>query len=127
MMRNLSLLFASAAFMVSAGAATAHHSFAMFDQGHPLELVGTVKEFKFASPHTFILLEVKGKDARPAIWNLEGNSPNSLAWDGWSSTTLKPGHEVRITIEPLRSGAPGGAWNPKKIRFTDGTVIVPVP
>ena len=33
----------------------AHHSFAMFDQEHPIELVGTVKEFKFTSPHTSVL------------------------------------------------------------------------
>jgi hypothetical protein len=127
MMLNRHVVFASAALVVSTCAATAHHSFAMFDQGHPIELVGTVKEFKFASPHTFILLEVKGQDAPSVVWNLEGNSPNSLAWGGWSSQTLRPGYEVRITIEPLRSGAPGGAWNPKEIRFMDGTVIVPAP
>ena len=27
-----------------------------------MELTGTVTEFKFTSPHTFILLEVKGTD-----------------------------------------------------------------
>jgi hypothetical protein len=28
-------------------AATAHHSIAVFDQAHPIELVGTVREFLF--------------------------------------------------------------------------------
>jgi hypothetical protein len=56
------------------GSVFAHHSFAMFDQEHPMDLVGTVKEFKFTSPRTFILLEVKGSN-ETVIWNLEGEAP----------------------------------------------------
>ena len=55
-------LLAGVALIVTGGAVMAHHSFAMFDQDHPMELQGTVTEFKFTSPHTFILLEVKGAD-----------------------------------------------------------------
>jgi len=47
--------------------AGAHHSFAVFDTRHPLELTGTVQEFRFASPHTLILLEVKGTDGKNTI------------------------------------------------------------
>lgn len=104
------LLLAGMAVLAGTGAAAAHHSMAMFDQDHLIELAGTVEEFGFTSPHTLILLQVKGKDARPVTWRLEGNSPNSLAWDGWSSKALKPGDQVRIIVEPLRSGAPGGRW-----------------
>jgi hypothetical protein len=105
-------------------AATAHHSIAVFDQAHPIELVGTVQEFLFTSPHTFIRLEVRDKDSHEVIWNLEGNSPNSLAWGGWSHDSLRPGDQLRLTIYPLRSGAPGGAWNPALARFRDGSPIV---
>jgi hypothetical protein len=98
----------------------------MFDRGHPIQLVGTVRDFKFTSPHAFIALEVASKDARPVIWNLEGDSPNSLTWDGWSSRTLKPGDELQLTVEPLRSGAPGGAWHARTTRYKDGTPIVAV-
>src|SRR5262249_37963845 len=55
-------LVAGVALTAASGAAIAHHSTAMFDQENPIELVGTVKEFKFTNPHTFILLEVKGAD-----------------------------------------------------------------
>ena len=96
----------------------------MFDRDHPIELVGTVQEFRFTSPHSYILLEVKGADANPVVWNLEGNSPNSLTWDGWSSKTLRPGDKLRMTIEPLRNGSPGGAWTPRKVSHVDGTPIV---
>ena len=105
-------------------AATAHHSIAVFDQAHPIELVGTVREFLFTSPHTFIRLEVRDKDSHEVVWNLEGNSPNSLAWGGWSYNTLKPGDELRLTVYPLRSGAPGGAWTAQKTNYPDGRPVV---
>jgi Family of unknown function (DUF6152) len=112
--------------VATSAVAVGHHSVAMFDREHPVELVGVVREFKFINPHAFIALEVTGKDARPVIWNLEGDSPNSLKWDGWSNQTLKPGDELRLTIEPLRSGAPGGVWHARKTTYKDGTPIAVV-
>jgi Family of unknown function (DUF6152) len=116
--------FLVALTLATSGVAVGHHSVAMFDREHPIQLVGIVRDFKFASPHAFIILEVTGKDARPVIWNLEGDSPNSLKWDGWSSQTLKPGDELRLTVEPLRNGAPGGAWHARKTTYKDGTPVV---
>ena len=116
-------VIASAAALVAGGTAMAHHSFAMFDQEHPIEITGTVTEFKYTSPHSFILVEVKGKDGAGVVWNLEGASPSILAREGMSAKTLKPGDELVMTIEPLRSGAPGGAWNLNKTKFKDGRSI----
>jgi hypothetical protein len=121
---RLVALLIGAALAATTGVAVAHHSIAMFDRDHPIELVGTVQEFRFTSPHSYILLEVKGGDASPVVWNLEGNSPNSLTWDGWSSKTLRPGDKLRMTIEPLRNGSPGGSWTPRKVSHVDGTPIV---
>ena len=117
-------LLAGVALIVTSGAVLAHHSFAMFDQEHPIELAGTVQEFKFTSPHTFVLLEVKGTDGASTVWNLEGASPSALVREGWSSKTLKPGDELKMTIDPLRSGAPGGSWSEKKTSFSSGQPIV---
>ena len=114
-------LFAGA-FVVAGGAAWAHHSFAMFDQEHPVDMVGSVHEFKFTSPHTFILLKVS-KDGKDTVWNLEGASPSALVRDGWTSKTIKPGDELNMKIDPLRSGAPGGAWNVKNTKMKDGKAI----
>jgi hypothetical protein len=117
------LLVAGSACAISGGV-LAHHSFAMFDQEHPIELAGTVKEFRFVSPHTFIFLDVNEADGSSQLWNLEGGPPSFLARDGWSSKTLKPGDEVQMTIDPLRSGAPGGAWSVNKIKYKNGNPIV---
>ena len=124
MKRQLVAFLAGAAFVAASGAAWAHHSFAMFDTDHPMEITGTVTEFKFTSPHTFILLQVKDQDGDTTVWNLEGGSPTALSRDGWTAKTLKQGDEIRLTIEPLRSGAPGGAWTVKKVKFKDGQPVV---
>src|SRR3954466_2247278 len=105
--RKLMAILAGGALLGFTGSVAAHHSFAMFDTENPVDLVGTVQEFKFTSPHTFILLQVKGQDASPTVWNLEGQSPSALVREGWSSKTLKPGDELNLTVQPLRSGAPG--------------------
>jgi hypothetical protein len=124
MKSRLTTVLVSVAFAAMGGAAIAHHSFAMFDQEHPIELTGTVKELKFTAPHVFIIMEVKDPDGTSQVWNLEGNAPNALARDGWSSKTLKMGDEVKLMVDPLRSGAPGGSWNVNKIHFKNGDPIV---
>lgn len=121
--RKTTALLVASSLLALGGAAIAHHSFAMFDQENPIELAGTVQEFKFTSPHTFILLKVKGDDGKDTVWNLEGASPSALVRDGWSSKTIKPGDELQMKIEPLRSGAPGGAWNVKRTKTKDGKAI----
>ena len=125
MRRQLAAFVASGAFIASSGTPMAHHSFAMFDQEHPIELVGTVQEFKYTNPHSYLLLEVKGPDGNTTVWNLEGRAPSMLSRDGWTSTTLKPGDEIILMVNPLRSGAPGGSWNTSIPKFKDGRSITP--
>jgi hypothetical protein len=96
----------------------------MFDQEHPIELVGAVTEFRYSSPHIYIYLDVKGQDGAGTVWLLEGGSPSLLLRDGWTGSTIRPGDELRMTIDPLRSGAPGGAWQATRIKFKDGRPIV---
>ena len=101
-----------------------HHSFAMFDQEHPIDLVGVVKDWKYTAPHAFIILEVKEADGTSQVWSLEGGAPSGLIRDGWTSKTLKPGDELQLKVDPLRSGAPGGSWNVNKVKFKSGEPIV---
>src|SRR5580704_1869983 len=117
MKSHLAALVAGCALVATTGVVMAHHSFAMFDQEHPMEVNGVVKEFKYTSPHSFIVLEIKDKDGTSEAWNLEGGSPSALARDGWTSKSLKAGDELQLTIDPLRSGAPGGSWNVNKMKF----------
>jgi hypothetical protein len=115
---------AGGVLLAAGGAASAHHSFAAFDIQHPLELRGTVQEFRFTSPHTYIVLQVKAEDGGTETWSLEGASPSTLVREGWSSRTLSSGDEIKLTIDPLRSGAPGGAWTAQKTNYPDGRPVV---
>jgi len=124
---KLAAVLATGAFLALGGAAIAHHSYAMFDPDNPIDLAGVVQEFKFGSPHTFIILKVKDADGNFTSWSLEGLSATALVREGWSSKAIHPGDELIFTIAPLRSGAPGGAWNATKIKLPDGRPLVIAP
>jgi hypothetical protein len=117
-------LLVGAALVAMGGVALAHHSFAMFDQEHPIELTGVVKDWKYTAPHAFIILDVKDTDGASQVWSLEGGAPSGLIRDGWTSKTLKAGDEITLKVDPLRSGAPGGSWNVSKVKFKSGEPIV---
>jgi hypothetical protein len=115
---------AGLALVAVTGAAMAHHSFAMFDAAHPIEVTGTVKEFRFVSPHTILVLEVKDKDGQTREWILEGGAPGMQVRAGMTANSLKPGDEVTATINPLHSGADGGSYAPQQVKFKDGRPVV---
>ena len=117
-------VLAGLALVAATGGASAHHSFAMFDMEHPIEITGTVKEFKFVSPHTLLIVEVKGADGAVKDWTLEGGAPGLLVRDGMTAKSLKPGDEIKVTINQLHSGAEGGSYQPQQVKFKDGTPVV---
>src|SRR6202023_4391943 len=124
MKSHLTMVSVSVAMIAMSGTTMAHHSFAMFDQANPIDLAGGVRDWKCTAPHVFIVLNVKEADGATQVWNLVGNTPSALARDGWTAKSLKPGDELILKIDPLRSGAPGGAFNVNKVTFKDGTPIV---
>src|SRR5512139_4182340 len=107
---NKTLLLSS---LLLAGAATpslAHHSFSMFDSDKEVVLKGTVKEFQWSNPHTWIQLNVTDASGKLVEWSIEGGSPNLVGRQGWKRNTFKPGDQVEITVHPLRDGQPGGSF-----------------
>jgi hypothetical protein len=110
---------------IPSSALQAHHSFAMFDNEHPIELAATVKELRWVSPHTILIVEVKSGDAPAKTWTLEGDGPSLLRRQGATSTSLKAGDEIVVKVSPLHSGAPGGLFRARQITFKDGRLLVP--
>jgi hypothetical protein len=95
------------AILLGGGSASAHHSFAMFDQSKQVSIAGTVKDFQWTNPHAFI--ELEAPDGK--LWSIELNSPNNLVRQGWKRTALKPGDKVTVVLNPLRNGQSGGLFN----------------
>jgi hypothetical protein len=93
-----------------AGAAIAHHSVAAFDRANPATLSGTVKQFKYTNPHTWIYLMVPDGNGGERQWDLEGGAVNMVVRQGWTKHTVKPGVKVKLLIAPRKDGADGGEW-----------------
>ena len=87
----------------------AHHSFAMFDNEKEATLEGTIKEFQWTNPHTWIQVMVKDASGKDVEWSIEGGSPNSLSRSGWKRTSIKSGDKATVVIHPLKNGEPGGS------------------
>ena len=114
------LTTALAAAGLAAVPALAHHSFAMFDQTKVMTLEGTVHEFQWTNPHSFIELDVTS-GGRTQRWSIELNSPNNLTRQGWRRTSLKAGEHISVRIAPLRNGRTGGLF--LDLRKADGRVL----
>lgn len=99
-----------AVMLAAAPAASAHHSFAMFDYAKNVTLTGTIKAFEWTNPHAWVQLVVRdpatGKDVE---WSIEAGSPNMLARQGWKRESLKPGDKATVVMHPLKSGEMGGS------------------
>lgn len=105
--------------------AYAHHSAAGIDQTKTVTQEGTVKEFKWANPHSWIELEVKNAKGDTEVWNLEMNPPSYLVRAGWKSTTIKPGDKVKFTARPFKNGDPGGLF--MSVTLPDGRTLTQAP
>jgi Family of unknown function (DUF6152) len=104
------------------GPTNAHHSTAIYDSEHPIELAGTVIEWQFVNPHTIIVLEATNTEGEKRVWSVEGGNTAGLFRRGWTPETLKPGDEIIVTVRPLHSGSPGGNYS--NVRWADGTPVV---
>ena len=104
--------YATAAAVASlslCSAAQAHHTAAMFDQTRTVVISGTVRDFQWTSPHSWIQLVV-AQPQGPAEWSIEMAAPVELIRLGWKKTSLQPGDKAVLTVHPLRDGGKGGQF-----------------
>jgi hypothetical protein len=101
-------LAAGAALTFLAVPALSHHSNAMFDATKTVEMSGTVKEFQWTNPHSWLIVTATDAQGKTADWLLELGSPGGLARNGWRPKTVLPGDKVTVTHHPLKDGNPGG-------------------
>jgi hypothetical protein len=112
---------ASAVVLGLAGAAFAHHSAAGIDRTKSVTLVGTVKQFGWMNPHSWMEVDVPNDKGSADTWKIEMTSPAYLVRAGWKSTSVKPGDKVSVIVRPLRSGETGGLF--VSITLPNGQVL----
>jgi len=105
-MRRL-ILFAAAAVLI-ASTTFAHHSFgATYETSKSIKLEGTIAQFVYRNPHSFVHVEAPDESGAMQRWAVEWGGTSQLAQAGVKRDSLKVGDKVIINGRPSR--VPGGA------------------
>jgi Family of unknown function (DUF6152) len=118
----LTALFVLGLLAAFAGAASAHHSVAGYDNKKEVVLKGTVVQFIWRNPHVLLLWDVKDESGKVTQWSGEMNSPTSMIQVGMNRESLKPGDEVVVTINPSKTNNPLAVI--RKVTMADGKLVV---
>ena len=119
------ILVACAAVLSAAIPASAHHSAAGVDRTKMVTIVGTVRQFSWSNPHSWIDLDVPNDKGGIDKWSVEMTAPSFLVRAGWKSSTLKAGDKVTVALRPMRNGDPGGLF--VSITLPDGRTLTERP
>jgi hypothetical protein len=114
---------ALAALTGLAAPAAAHHSVAMFDFSREVVLTGTIVEFQYTNPHSWLIVAVPNEDGTMTNWGFEAEGPSTLMRRGIGRNSLPPGMEVTVRGRPMKDGRPAAAWI--DVTLPDGTVLDP--
>ena len=107
--RATRIALAGGAALLAAAPALAHHSFAMFHRDHHVLIEGTVSEWAFNSPHTWLYVDAPDETGEMQRWGFEGGAPVHAIRMGVTGQTFRYGEPVRVVMAPLRDGRPAGA------------------
>lgn len=121
MRKLMALLLAGAAVANLDGGAQAHHSNSAYDRSRTITVAGTVQEFKWANPHTWLYVQVPNGNGGNDLWSFEGGSVAVLARNGWRADAIKTGQHVKVICQPNRNGSHGGGFI--KVIFDDGSSL----
>jgi hypothetical protein len=95
---------------VACTAAVAHHSGAMFDRNKKVTVTGTVIQFQYVQPHSWIDVKSVGPDGKDKTWAFEAGAPIQMKMVGLTPDVLKAGDKITITGHPLRDGRSAAAF-----------------
>jgi hypothetical protein len=101
-------LFVVLSSLAVPGLVRAHHGAASFDTSTEVTLKGTVTEWTWFNPHCFLKFDVKGEDGSVKTWAVEAGNPTDMTKRGWARNSFKPGDQVTVTLQPVKTGAPVG-------------------
>jgi DNA/RNA endonuclease YhcR with UshA esterase domain len=92
--------------IVASVPAQAHHSFpATYFVDQKITIEGTVVQFLFRNPHSFVHVLAPDKDGTMQRWAVEWSAGGALASDNVKNDSIKPGDKVVITGQPGRNPA----------------------
>jgi hypothetical protein len=93
----------TAALLWMAVPARAHHSYgATYDTSREIRLEGTLVQFAFRNPHSFVHVQAPDESGVKQRWAVEWSGTAQLANNGITRTTLNVGDAVVIVGRPSR-------------------------
>lgn len=86
------------------GAAFAHHAFySTYDRDKTIKIEGTLKEFLWRNPHSYVRVEAPDEKGEMQMWVIEWAAPAQLTENGMTSSTLRPGDKIIVSGHPGRA------------------------
>jgi hypothetical protein len=119
--RRTLLILLVAIVLVSGTRAYAHHSFAatyFVDQEITVE--GTLTQFMYRNPHSFVKVEAKDDKGDMQTWSVEWGGGAQLTQEHVTRDTLKPGDHVIVSGNPGRDPSEHRIRLHKIVRPSDG-------
>ena len=104
-MKRIVLTVLGMAILLTFGgsAAFGHHAAtATYVHGKSITVEGTLKEFVWRNPHSFMKVEGPDDKGTTQLWLIEGAAPTQLAEGGVTKNSLRPGDHVIVTGTPGR-------------------------
>jgi hypothetical protein len=103
MTRKLALLVLAGAWLCGTDAYAHHSQSAQYDTSKQVKIEGTLVQFQFRNPHTFVHVEAPDDNGVVQRWSIEWGGAGQLTFQGVTRTTLKYGDVVIITASPSRT------------------------
>ena len=85
----------------------AHHGYASYDTKE-VTIHGTVTEWLWTNPHSFLKVDVTDENGKVVHWVCENNAPSTLVNFGFTPKTFKPGDEVTVVMSATSKTLPVG-------------------
>jgi hypothetical protein len=99
----------------------AHHSNSAYQVDEIITLEGTVTEWQWVNPHTWLMMTVEDDAGRTTQWAVEGRAPGVLGRAGWNREILQPGEVVTVHASPSKDGSAVGII--ARVTKSDGTIL----
>jgi hypothetical protein len=110
-----------AGILVFGVAASAHHSFvATYHEDQTVKIEGTLVQFMFRNPHSFVHVEAPDENQVIPRWTIEWGGAGQLTRQGVTRETLKVGDKVVVTGNPGRTRADHRIRMKSLLRTSDG-------
>jgi hypothetical protein len=114
-------LLGAGILVVGAAHLSAHHSAIAYDRNADVELTGTIREFQYTNPHSWLYVQVVDKTGQTVDWGFEAEGPSTLLRAGIKVSLLKPGEKVTVKGHPLKDGRPAAIL--VSVTKADGSVL----